>query len=74
MYRTNSLAYSIPWVIHDIEQTREIMGEDIWPYGIEKNRDTLTTFVRYLEEQSLTKGRLKIEDLFEPVQWTNQPV
>ena len=74
MYRTNALAYSIPWLIAEIEHTRKLMGNDIWPYGIEKNKETLTTFVRYLEEQSLTRGRLNLEDLFEPVQWTNQPV
>ena len=73
MYRTNALAYSIPWLIPYLENNREIMGKDVWTYGIENNIETLSTFVRYLEEQSLTKGLLKIEDLFEPAQWTNQP-
>jgi 4,5-dihydroxyphthalate decarboxylase len=42
------------------------MGEDFWPYGFEKNRATLETFLRYSFEQGLSKRLLKPEELFAP--------
>jgi 4,5-dihydroxyphthalate decarboxylase len=40
------------------------MGEDFWPYGLEKNRKTLEAAVTYSYEQGLIKNQLNIEDLF----------
>ena len=37
-----------------------------WPYGIEPNRSTLETFLRYHHEQRLSKRRFKPEELFAP--------
>ena len=42
------------------------MGEDYWPYGFERNRATLDTFLRYHHEQGLSKRRLVPEELFAP--------
>lgn len=39
-------------------------GEDFWPYGVEKNRKTLTEFLGYAHAQGVTSRRLAIEDLF----------
>ena len=41
MYDTGGLKYTLPWLIDHIEKTRELMGEDYWPYGLEANRHTL---------------------------------
>ncbi|MGE5302195.1 MAG: ABC transporter substrate-binding protein [Alphaproteobacteria bacterium] len=54
----------LPWAGNDLEETRELMGEDFWPYGVEPNRKTIETFLRYASEQGLTPRPLKIEDLF----------
>lgn len=72
MYRTNALPYTLPWLIPLIERTKQVMGADPWPYGLEENRATLEAFVRHLEEQSLTETRLAVEDLFVAGDWTNQ--
>jgi len=40
------------------------MGSDFWPYGLEANRKTLETFLRYSFEQGLTTKQLKAEELF----------
>jgi len=40
------------------------MGEDFWPYGIEKNRRDVETFVQYCLEQGLIEKKLELEDLF----------
>ncbi len=42
------------------------MGDDYWPYGFAKNRQTLETFLRYHHEQGLSKRLLTPEELFAP--------
>ncbi|MDH3998378.1 MAG: ABC transporter substrate-binding protein, partial [Desulfuromonadales bacterium] len=57
---------SLPWVGQEIEETRKLMGENFWSYGIEPNRKTLEALFLYSHEQGLASKRLKIEDLFYP--------
>ena len=66
MMNTGSLKYMLPWLTDHIEKTRELMGNDYWPYGIEPNRHTLETFLRYSYEQSLSKRLLTPEEIFAP--------
>jgi 4,5-dihydroxyphthalate decarboxylase len=40
------------------------MGTDYWPYGVEANRKTLETFLRYSAEQGLSQRALAVEELF----------
>jgi len=42
------------------------MGDDFWPYGLERNYATLSTFLRYSHEQGLATERLRPEQLFAP--------
>lgn len=56
----------LPWVADYAAQSREIMGADFWPYGIEANRVTLETFCRYAWEQGITARPMSPEDLFVP--------
>jgi TatD DNase family protein len=49
-----------------IDETRAEMGDDYWPYGLDKNYATLETFLRYHYEQGLSKRLLKPEELFAP--------
>ena len=57
---------SLPWVGQELEETRELMGDNYWPYGIEPNRKTLETLFRYSYEQGLSSRELTIEELFHP--------
>ena len=56
---------SLPWFAQEFEETRKLMGENFWPYGIEPNRKTIETLLRYSYEQGLTKQQLTIEKLFD---------
>lgn len=47
-----------------LKKTREIFGDDPYPYGIKDNRGMLETIIDYSHEQGLTTEKLKIEDLF----------
>jgi 4,5-dihydroxyphthalate decarboxylase len=47
-----------------LAMTRQIFGEDPYPYGLKANRKMLQTLVDFSHEQGLTKGKAKIEELF----------
>ena len=57
---------TVPWLAAEIEETIALMGEDYWPYGIERNVTSIETMARYSHEQGLSSRRLAIEDLFAP--------
>ncbi len=61
-----ALKAMLPWLNHHVEEAIAEMGEDYWPYGFERNRATLDTFLRYHHEQGLSKRRLAPEELFAP--------
>ncbi len=54
----------LPMLPAYVEETRQIFGEDFWPYGLEANRRTLKALVRYAREQGLTAEELAVRDLF----------
>lgn len=67
LYDTTALKTMLPWLTAHVESTRATMGtDDYWPYGIEANRETLATFLRYSHEQGLSPRRLEPEELFAP--------
>jgi len=57
---------TLPWFGQEFDETREVMGENFWPYGIEPNKTTLNAMFRYAYDQGLAKKKLQIEDLFHP--------
>ncbi len=69
-YRTGSIYFTpslmIPWAAALQDRNRALLGDDFWPYGIERNRKTLETCLRYHREQHLLERVWKIEDLFAP--------
>jgi 4,5-dihydroxyphthalate decarboxylase len=66
MYDTDALTVGLPWVIDELEATREIFGPQVWDYSIEGSRPTLEALVRHLDEQKLTRRPMKVEELFVP--------
>ena len=63
---TAALKTMLPWQTAHAEEARRELGEDWWPYGLATNRSVLDTFLRYHQEQGLSKRRLQPEDLFAP--------
>jgi len=57
---------SSAWLQPLLEEERAIMGEDWFPYGIEKNRPSLEALLQYTHEHGLAARRMKIEELFAP--------
>jgi 4,5-dihydroxyphthalate decarboxylase len=64
IFETNALTVVAPFVVHDIERTRALMGVDYWPFGIEANRHCITTFVRHLRDQDIIKRSPDVTELF----------
>ncbi|OLN21520.1 4,5-dihydroxyphthalate decarboxylase [Domibacillus antri] len=62
--QTAALKVTLPWFVSELENTKKLMGEDFWPYGLEKNRKTLEAAVTYSYEQGMIKNQLRVEDLF----------
>ncbi|MDE2227489.1 MAG: 4,5-dihydroxyphthalate decarboxylase [Alphaproteobacteria bacterium] len=58
--------YPIPWLADIAARTYALFGGDPFPYGIEANRTTLDTFLRWCFEQGVCQRRLAPEDLFVP--------
>ena len=63
---TAALTTMLPWLPSHLEETRREMGHDFWPYGLERNRRALATFLKYSHEQGLAKQLLEPEHLFAP--------
>jgi 4,5-dihydroxyphthalate decarboxylase len=55
---------TLPWLAAEVEETKALMGDDYWPYGVEKNGVVLEAMTRYAHNQGLTAQRLGIADLF----------
>jgi len=66
MYEFSALKYMMAWSIAEMEEERELMGDDPWAYGLEANRHVLETLVSYTHEQGLIKKPIDIESLFAP--------
>ncbi len=57
---------SLPWFGQEFDETRALMGNNYYSYGIEPNRKTLDALFRYSHQQGLCSRELTIEELFEP--------
>jgi len=58
--------HPLPWVPDGLRLSRELFGDDPWPYGVEANRITLDAFLRYAFEQGVSRRRLTVDELFVP--------
>jgi hypothetical protein len=66
LYDTSALRVMLPWLTQQLEQARELLGDDYWSYGLQANRACLATFLRYHHEQGLSRRLLRPEELFAP--------
>jgi 4,5-dihydroxyphthalate decarboxylase len=55
---------SLPWANLDLEYARQIIGDDVYPYGVKNNLATLEAATLYSYEQGLTRRRFEVAELF----------
>ncbi len=63
---TGSPKASLAWLQPLLEEEQAIIGPDWFPYGIEKNRESIGALLQYAHEHGLTDRRIQIEELFAP--------
>ena len=56
----------LPWYGQEFQETRALMGDNFYSYGIKSNRMTLEALFRYSHQQGLANRELTIEELFDP--------
>lgn len=58
------LSTSLPFLEDHLAATHSLMGQDYWPYGVERNLPTLRALCGYLYEQGLTSRLVEPSELF----------
>ena len=66
LHDSGVLKFMLPWLLPHLEETEKLMGRDFWPYGLEPNEHTLSTFLRYSYEQGLSQRQLTPREIFAP--------
>jgi 4,5-dihydroxyphthalate decarboxylase len=66
LLETGSPKASFAWLQPMIEEEREIIGHDWYPYGLTQNRPTIEALLQYTQEHGLTDRRPSVEELFAP--------
>jgi 4,5-dihydroxyphthalate decarboxylase len=54
----------LAWYGAELEEERELFGEDAWPYNVRDNRVVLETMARYAALVGVTDRILEIKELF----------
>jgi 4,5-dihydroxyphthalate decarboxylase len=67
LHFSGSPSSMLPWQFADVDEMDELFGDDPWPYGIEANRRTLETLVRYMTEQNVIARPIPVDQLFVPL-------
>jgi len=62
----NALTVTLPMLEAHVAETKAVFGEDWWPYGVSRNRQSITAFISYCFNQGLTPTPVKLEDIFCP--------
>ena len=55
---------TLPWLVKYHEETMGWLGDDLWTYGVETNRASLDTFLRFVADDGLSRGTLSANDIF----------
>jgi len=66
LHFTAALLTSLPWQVAEAKETRALMGDDPFAYGLARNRKTVETLAGYSFRQNLAPRRLTIEEMFVP--------
>lgn len=63
---TSATKVTMPFVEDNLRRARQLMGADIWSYGVAPNRKVLETFLGYHFDQGLSPRKVEVAELFHP--------
>jgi 4,5-dihydroxyphthalate decarboxylase len=66
MDETASLRYMLPWLATELDDTKAILGNDYWSYGLPGNEKALATLIGYSHAQGLARRAFVPAELFAP--------
>lgn len=66
VYARNLSLYPVPQLTDVAAGWSGKMGTDVWPYGVERNRESIDAFLRYAHAQGVTERLVRAEELFVP--------
>jgi 4,5-dihydroxyphthalate decarboxylase len=61
---TNFSRTALPWLSAHYDETKALMGDDIWPYGLAENQEELLAMIRYSHMDGQISHPVQISDLF----------
>src|SRR4029077_18097365 len=64
----------LAWYGAELEEAKELFGEDAWPHNIRDNRAVLETMTRYAALVGVTARKLEINELFAESALTEESV
>ena len=66
MDETAALRFMLPWLVAEVETTRELLGNNYWSYGLAGNEKALATLIGYSQAQGLARRAFAPAELFAP--------
>jgi 4,5-dihydroxyphthalate decarboxylase len=64
MQFSGAIRYMLPWLLADVDEMTELFGNDPWPYGLERNQQTLNALVQHLVSERFLAEPVKLQDMF----------
>ncbi|AKI02720.1 4,5-dihydroxyphthalate decarboxylase [Hoeflea sp. IMCC20628] len=66
MKQVNILRLTLPWIAETFADVQNLMGGDIWNYGLKESRHEIEHMLRYAHGDGLTGRHLTPEEVFHP--------
>ncbi|MBS0233413.1 MAG: ABC transporter substrate-binding protein [Proteobacteria bacterium] len=57
---------TLPWPEVNLQDAKELMGNDFWRYGVNESAHEIETLVRYSVDQGLAARKLELSEIFHP--------
>jgi 4,5-dihydroxyphthalate decarboxylase len=66
MKSTGMFYAMLPWLSDDLRRAYDVMGPNMWPYGVNSNRKELDAMLRWSFEQGLAPRQGAVDEIFAP--------
>jgi len=60
----DTLRITHPWIAHEIQEVKKVMGENYWPYGVEENKHEIAAILRYAKTDGLVDREMQLDEIF----------
>jgi 4,5-dihydroxyphthalate decarboxylase len=62
-------SWSVAWKDRALDKEREILGAQVWPFGLSANQHVIDTFIGYCYQQGIAARPITARELFVPSTW-----